>query len=226
MSDNKKVVLFDWGGVIDSTDHDNSYTSKKVLIDALRHAYHFELSCCSDDEIWDRLYEYKYYELNKGFNSRTEFKQKLKEIFYSMYPVTKPPEGCLTEFIEYSLQHYKYVRYYQDIIDFIYSLKFKCEIGLMSDVDWLGTNRLTDQVDLNKFDYVLLSCEQNAIKYDGSLFEVADHKINLPDRNIMLIDDKQNSVDWAIKHNWQTYKCGEHDIIGIKSAVSSFLCYS
>lgn len=226
MSDATKLVLFDWGGVTDTGDLDESYSYKRVMIDGLRSAYKFHSDDWPDDEVWAMMQDAAYYDLSHDGENEVRFKEILREKFYKMLPTTRPPMGYIEEYIRYSLAHFKYVKYYQDIIDFQYELVKKCSVGIMSDLNWLDAHRLREQTDLNRFDYVFLSYQCGASKRVGDLYRYVERETGRTGDKIMLIDDRHENIDKAERLGWRTFECKEHDVIGITSAVSSFLCYS
>lgn len=226
MSDATKLVLFDWGGVIDTTDFEHSYNYRTVMVDAFRAAYKLHSDDYPDDEVWDMLQDAEYYDLSHDGENETTFKEILREKFYKMLPTKQPPMGYIDEYMRYSLSHFKFVQYYKDIIEFQYELAKKCSVGIMSDLNWLDAHRLREQIDLGRFDYVFLSYLCGASKRIGDLYRYVERETGRTGKSIMLIDDRFENIEKAKQLGWNTYECKEHDIVGITSAVSSFLCYS
>lgn len=226
MKDTTKLVLFDWGGVVDNTDFEHSYNYKQMMIDALRHCYHFSIEDYSDDELWEIMENANFHQLCHDGNNEVTFRDMLTEKCMEMFPVHQPPHGRNDEYISYIMSHHKYIPYYKDIVEFEYSVADKCLIGIMSDLNWHDGFRIREQMDLYKFDYAFLSYACGASKRVGDLYRYVENETGIHGDRILLIDDRQVNLDNAKKLNWQTYKCGEHDLIGITGAVSSFLCYS
>lgn len=219
-----KLVLFDWGGVIDTTDFEKHYSYRRIMIDAARYALNIGHGI-SDDVIWNMLMDGGYVDLSRSAKTNKEYRYGLRKVLEKMY-LHSNTSSIITaseRFIDYSLSHYKYVVHYEDILYYIYGLRVLCEVGLVSDVNWLEAHRLRSQVELSLLDYSFLSYEIGKTKGGGTLLDYVNECVEKKPENILFIDDYEPNVKAAQAIGWNAYKCGEHDTDGIKAVVSKFL---
>ena len=225
MKDKSKIVIFDWGGVVDNTCFETKYNFYQLMIDAARVATHVSHSY-SDEAVWSMLNHAGYGRMSTGYPDRDSFEEALATKLLGMGDIKSHLDAALaaTNFIKFTLSHFKFIPYYDDIVRLEYETGERCKIALMSDLCWLEACRLHDQIDTTKFDHVFESylCGCTKVK-DGGLFPYVQKEINMPPHRVLFIDDVEANIAKASKIGWNTYRCKEHDYVGISNAINMFL---
>ena len=215
-----KVILFDWGGVVDSTDFENKYCYNQLYCDAIRYAFELPMSY-TDEQIWKYLNGHKYYMTSHDAPNEVVFNRMCREIFRDLHPDNM--YDAIEKYKEYTLAHQNKITYWQDIIDIEYETAKWCKTGIMSDLSWLDGHRLRYQIDLDKFEYLFLSYEVGCTKRDGDLFAHVNNALGRSQLKVLLIDDMRENCKRAIQLGWANYQAKEHDVEGIQKAINTFL---
>ena len=115
----EKLIIFDWGGVIES--HNNQeYCIKKATIDFLKS---FDVKM-EDNEIIEKFNDCCNNVKNQS--DKVELFNKIKEMFNL---------NCsIDEFIERYNVLISRVEYYKEVVNYAHSLKNKCKIGILSNL--------------------------------------------------------------------------------------------
>ena len=223
MKNDSKLVLFDWGGVVDNTCFDTKYNFWQLMIDALRYATN--VSHKTDDEAIMRIFNSGYIKTMTGPSDDYQFKVQIREYFVGIGDIKTLYDAhyAAERFIHYTLEHYKYIPYYADIVQLMYDTKERCLVGLMSDHNWLEAHRLDAQIDTSRLDCEFRSYYLGVDKASGKLFDVVDEMVDVKSENILLIDDNKDNCAMANSHGWKSYRCKENDYIGISNAINLFL---
>ena len=143
----KKLILFDWGNIVDS--HTTGYTCYDAYNDLFNECGYkgeetiynvlgkYNLSCIKTNEEFSKTYKLmaKEFNLNKSYD---EFVKIYKRVFSR-------------------------IDYYKKVADYEISLKDKCYIGILSDLNIFDKERLDKQVNLPLYDYVFLINENKII---------------------------------------------------------------
>lgn len=196
----KKIVIFDWGGVVES--HENNLqdmnrakirlknwtdkTSKNISIAIIN----------NEEEVrdWVQL-------LEKNMNidiPLEEFKKAYEEEFSS-------------------------IKYYKEVVKYAHSLKNKCNIAILSNLAFFDKKRINDQYDLSKFDHVYLSFKIGIAKPNEEIYKYVLQDLKTEPQNILLIDDDTNNILMAKKCGWNTCQAYGYELDKIKESVDSFL---
>ena len=144
-----KIIIFDWGGVI-LKEYPHHYCDQDAIKETIKKfnngltdddAYSLYLDTLSDEN--DRIisifddYEnkYKWYERikNKG-NLNVSYE----------------------EFINEFINNYKKIDKYEEVVNYIYSLKDKVNIALLSDLIFVCFEALKKHIDLKVFSKVFI----------------------------------------------------------------------
>lgn len=175
---NDKVVIFDWGGIVES--HENNLQDLKEAKIRMIRRYNNTLS---NQEILERWT----YKTSTGIligstndkeniNDWVNLVQKNMEINITFEEFKKAYEEELT-----------LVKYYKDVVKFAHSLKDKCKIAILSNLTPFDKKRIDDQYDLSKFDYVYLSFELGMRKPDKKIYEYVLNDLKIEPENIFLL---------------------------------------
>lgn len=133
--------------------------------------------------------------------------------------------ASLDEFTNRFIKEHLKVGYYQDLIDYIHSLKEVCNIGLFSDLIFCCTPVLDAQVDLSSFDYVWLSYQTHLRKNTEEAFELVEKDLQVSPEDILFIDDTSINIENASKRGWKTCQAFGYELDKIKDSVEKFIGY-
>ena len=211
MKNQSKIIIFDWGGVIES-HKEGEYSINRAIINLIKHFNSEEDENTIEERyhvqsVEDITYDI-YLENDKWF-------QKIKHEFNLK---------CATEeFYDYYVKEFDKIEYYKDVVKYVHSLKDKCKIGILSNLGSLDKQRLDKQVDLKQFDYVWLSFELNCRKPREKIYEIVENDCKLESRNILFIDDSKENIQVAQKRGWNACLATGHELEKIKEKVDEFL---
>ena len=211
MKNQSKIIIFDWGGVIES-HKEGEYSINRAIINLIKHFNSEEDENTIEERyhvqsVEDITYDI-YLENDKWF-------QKIKHEFNLK---------CTTEaYYDYYIKEFDKIEYYKDVVKYAHSLKDKCKIGILSNLGSLDKQRLDKQVDLKQFDYVWLSFELNCRKPREKIYEIVENDCKLESRNILFIDDSKENIQVAQKRGWNACLATGHELEKIKEKVDEFL---
>lgn len=209
-----KIVLFDWGGVIES--HKNGEYNIRTAVVNLMKKYGCKLP---DDEIikiYSKCDELKY---NMSVYSDSSH---INEWFEGVK--IKLGLNCdLDDFIKSYYEDYKKIHYYKDVVDYAHNLKEKCKIGIFSNLMIIDEKRIDAQVDLKKFNYVFLSFKIGHRKPEDEAYEIVEQTTNIEPENMLFIDDSKENLEVAKQRGWKTCNAFGYELDKIKEAVDKFL---
>lgn len=110
-----------------------------------------------------------------------------------------------------------------ELVDYAHSLKDRCKIGLLSNVTVLEKPKQDIDVCRSMFDYVWLSCDLGTLKPDREIYErVTKDLLSLGEFDIIFIDDNEANVKAAEERGWKVvhYKGDNNATI---AAIEEFL---
>lgn len=217
-----KLVLFDWNGVLDTTDFEHDYNYQQLMRDSVRYAFDL-FPHITEDDIWREINKVEYFTLNHDAPNETMYKLQLADKFARMFDGCIDPNLQVRKFIKFHLSHMKYIPYYKDVALLEYDVKKWCKVGICSDLAWIDHQRLKLQIDTEMLDYAFLSYEIMKTKAAGDIFEYIEEMTKMKGESILLIDDTQFCCDQAAKFGWKAYRCHRGDVSGMKVAIRDFL---
>ncbi len=206
-----KLVIFDWGGVIES-HRKSEYCVNKARINLIKHF---------NNEIKDKdlLKKERTIYINNKMGERndvtTNWFNELKKEFSL--------KCSYEEFYSFYLKEFDKVEYYKDVVQYAHTLKQICKIGILSNLSSLDKQRLDKQVDLKQFDYVWLSFEMNCRKPNKRIYEMVEKECKFENNNILFIDDCKENINVAKKMGWNTCNADGHELYKIKKSINKFL---
>ncbi len=209
----EKIVIFDWGGVIESHEKED-YNVNKVILDTVKQ-YHCPLTdleiistCSNITKNMSMFIKNDDLTIRKWFETICD---KLKI-------------NCSLEDYKNSYEKYgKKINYYKDVVKLAHSLKGKCKIAIFSNLVKLDEKRINDQVDLSTFDYAFLSYELGYIKPKEKAYEIVEKAIKVKPKNILFVDDTIENIEVAKSRGWCTCKAFGYELDKIKDAIDKFL---
>ena len=211
MKNQSKIIIFDWGGVIES-HKEGEYSINRAIINLIKHFNSEE----DENTIEERYHVQSIEDITYDIYLKNDkWFQKIKHEFNLK---------CTTEaFYDYYIKEFDKIEYYKDVVKYAHSLKDKCKIGILSNLGSLDKQRLDKQVDLKQFDYVWLSFELNCRKPREKIYEIVENDCKLESRNILFIDDSKENIQVAQKRGWNACLATGHELEKIKEKVDEFL---
>ena len=216
MYNKNKIVIFDWGGVIES-HYENEYNWYTAISNIVRH---FSI-LTNKEEIIEKYFLCDYDELGKSIIEYNEM-EDVKKWFIRLK--NEFNFNCsFEEFCEVYQKEFSKLDYYKDIVLLAHSLKENCKIGILSNLMCWDKKRLDKQVNLKEFDYVWLSFEMGHKKPDEGIYECVEKECNISPNNILFIDDNEENINAAKKRGWNVCLATGHELDKIKDSVNKFI---
>lgn len=209
MNTDEKIVIFDWGGVIES-HREGEYSLNTAITNFIKHF--------NNDVDENGLFE-KYFDVctNKMEQGGKEYSwfERIKYNFNL--------ECTEEEFYKFYEEEFNRIEYYKDVVEYAHSLKNKCKIGILSNLGSVDKQRLNKQVDLSKFDYVWLSFELKCSKPNEKVYKIVEEDCKIEPNNILFIDDFKENLKPAQTRGWNTCNACGYELEKIQKSVSEFL---
>ena len=213
----EKVVIFDWGGVIES-HKEGEYNWHSAIEAIIKRLTNNKVN--SDIiKLWNNCWTLK-------DGQKISETSNLDDINYWFNNIkNKFNIDCSFEnFINVYKEEYMKVYYYKEVVEYAHSLKDKCKIGILSNLSYLDKGRIDMQVNLNMFDYVWLSFDLKCRKPDEIIYEKVEATLKYENKNILFIDDTLVNIETAKKRGWNTCHASGYELDKIKESVEHFLC--
>lgn len=203
----KKLILFDWGNIVES--HTTGYTCYDAYNDLF-----YECGYKGEEMIFNVLGKYKLSCIKTNEEFSKTYKLMAKE-----FNLNKTYD----EFVKIYKKVFSRIDYYKEVADYEISLKDKCYIGILSDLNIFDKERLDKQVNLSLYDYVFLSYEMGLKKPSIEIFNAVQKQLPFTPNNILFIDDRKDNIESAKKLGWNTCQATGLELDKIKSSVDKFL---
>lgn len=216
MKNINKIVIFDWGGIIES-HREGEYNIREAIKDLMK-----KFNCkLSDQEIIDI---YSSCSILNDNTSIGTYNDDSKTIEWFNNVKSKLNLDCsIDEFIQAYYEDYKKIYYYKDVVKYAHSLKDICNTAIFSNLMKLDGKRINDQVNLSMFDYVFLSYELGYRKPDVEAYEKVEKALKINPNNILFIDDTKENIEMAKQRGWNTCHSYGYELDKIKQSVNKFL---
>ena len=209
-----KFVIFDWGGVVESHE-DNLKDLKQARIRMIK-KYNDTLS---DEEILNKW-------VNKTTNnisiSATNCESDIKDWVY-LIQKNMNIDVPFEEFKRTYEKEFESVPYYKNVVEYVHSLKKKCNIAILSNLMAFDKVRINKQYNLSKFDKVYLSFEIGMRKPNKEIYEYVQNDLEINPQDILFIDDDEDNIMAAQACGWNTFQVFGYELDKIKQAVDNFL---
>ncbi len=207
MNKKTKLILFDWGNIVESHNtgyscpnawddllHQCGYTGNKIIFKEIGK---YKLDALKNINEWEQTYK----QIANDFNLNTNF-----EKFITLYK-----------------KIFDKIDYYEDVAKYQSSLKNKCYIGIFSNLSIFDKERLDKQVNLSNYDYIFLSYEFGIRKPEKLIFEKINKDLPFNPKNILFIDDKKENVEAALNIGWNAFQATGLELDKIKQTCDNFL---
>lgn len=209
-----KVVIFDWGGIVES--HENNLQDLNEAKIRLIKRFNKVLS---DQEILERWTDKTSENKKIGATNNKEDIEDWVNLLQNNMNINVP----FTEFKQSYEEEFNLVKYYKEVVEYAHSLKNRCKIAILSNLGPFDKTRIDKQYDLSKFDYVYLSFEIELRKPDRKVYEYVLNDMKISPENILFIDDDTNNILMAKECGWNTCQAFGYELDKIKYAVEKFL---
>ena len=212
-----KLVIFDWGGVIES-HVPGEYNWRKATIELINTITNNRYS---DKEIIKKWNDCSKLKNGKSINE-IDSNNELEEWFEN---ISKVFEFNIefSKFVTIYQREYDKVEYYSDVVEYIHSLRNRCKIAILSNLSKLDLPRIDSQCKLDDFDYVWLSFKLKCKKPESKIYEIVTNDSKYLPKNILFIDDNDKNIEAAKKEGWNTCLTDGTHLDIIKEKVEEFL---
>ncbi len=214
-----KIVIFDWGGVVEShfQGEYNCYSAKVDIINRLNE----QTKTLDADTICKKWIECNYDENDKCI-SEVNTKEDIRK-WFERIKLRFDLKCDYNEFYQVYQEESDKIKYYKDVVDFAHNLKNECKIGILSNLADIDKERIDKHYDLSKFDYVWLSFDLGYRKPKKEIYEIVDNDCKLNPNNILFIDDVKENLEIPKKIGWEVIQATGHELDKIKDKVYKFL---
>ena len=203
----EKLILFDWGGVVESMT--DSYSNPTAWNDTFK-----ELGYQGDN----------FYQYIENYPITTvQNKKELEEKVYNKMKEDFQLTGTFQDFLKIYEEKFAKIKYYQDIVELEHELGTYCQIGILSNLLPIDKKRLNKQINISKYDYLFLSYELGLEKPNPIIYKTITETVQLKPENILLIDDKEKNIKAAKKAGWNGFVANGKEYNKMKEACLEFL---
>lgn len=211
-----KIVIFDWGGVVES-HREGECNCDQVTINIVKKLN----PKIEENEIIKKWYACRCDENGRDIGTCKEIEQ-VKNWYQRIK--NKFDLTCdFDTFVEVYRKEYTSIDFYKDVVELEHETKERCKIGIFSNLGLLDQKRLNDQVNLQKFDYVWISFEMGERKPNQKIYEMVQKECAMLPPNILFIEDTDKNIQTAKKMGWNTCKAYGYEIDKIKESIEKFL---
>lgn len=205
----KKLLLFDYGGVIQ-----NSICSEYTWKDAVNEM----IAVCNPENanILKLYFDESYPETIHGKESDICLQNYLKKSGSSI---------SIEKFQEHFSVCIRKIPVFQDVIDYMISLaeNKKCDVGIFSNQFALNKVILEETIPLHKLQYLFLSAWYGYCKPDRKFYELVEKVSERKPEDILFIDDHEPNLSYAKVRGWNTLLASGRDTDLIIKECSEFL---
>ena len=138
MYNNKKIVIFDWGGIVEShfKGENNCYTAKVDILNRLNE----QTKTYSEENIISKWSECDNDENGKGIGEVNDDIDVQK--WFERIKLKFNLKCDYDEFCKVYQEESDKIKYYKNVVEFAHSLKSKCKIGILSNLMALDKIRI------------------------------------------------------------------------------------
>lgn len=211
-----KIIIFDWGGVI-LKEYPEHYCDQDAIIETIK-KFNNNLT---DNDAYQLYLDTLKDENNRIISIFNDYESKYKwyERIYNNGKLNTTYEEFINEFT----YNYNKIDKYEEVVNYIYTLKDKTNLVLFSDLIFACFSALENTINLNIFDKIFLSYEEGYVKSNIEAFINVEKKLNIKAENILFIDNNENNINNAKKRGWNTCLAFGYELDKIKNTVDEFL---
>ncbi len=209
-----KVVIFDWGGVVES--HEDNLKDCKDARERLIRRYNNNLS---NQDIADGWVNQTSTGIQIETTNDIDDIKDWVNVIQTHLRINVP----FIEFKKMYEEEFAKVKYYKEVVDYAHSLKKRCKIAILSNLIAFDKKRIDDECHLDQFDYVYLSFKIGLLKPDKRIYEYVLKDLNVLPSDILFIDDNHQNILVAKECGWNTCEAFGYELSKIKNCVEKFL---
>ncbi len=210
----RKVILFDWGGVVET-----SYMEYSTIRDIM---YSLGFTNVDEELIYEKFHVNPGTSLFDTLTNEEDYNKTLKEFLKVFSGDIEVTDEIVEKYKEMYISIMVNNPYYSDVSEFAQSLKDRCEVGILSNVQLIDKKRQNKHLNYDSFKYVFLSCDLGIAKPGKEIFLYAKEKIG--DADILFLDDNEINLKVPREMGWKTYLVNKGgDIDNIKRVCNEFL---
>ena len=214
---NNKIVIFDWGGVIES-HRDGEHNLYTAIINLIKH---FNKGV-KEEEIIERYYMISRISRRHKYPKNINDIEKIK-LWFNRIKEEFSLECEFEEFCKFYVEEFDRIEYYKDVVELAHNTRKYCNTGILSNLGKIDKTRIDKQVELKKFDYVWLSCDLGCRKPEERIYEIVESECKIEAKKILFIDDSKENLDVALKRGWNVCQAFGYEINKIKESINVFL---
>lgn len=211
-----KIIIFDWGGVI-LKEYPEHYCDQDAIIETIK-KFNNNLT---DNDAYQLYLDTLKDENNRIISIFNDYESKYK--WYERIHNNGKLNTTYEEFINEFTYNYNKIDKYEEVVNYIYTLKDKTNLVLFSDLIFACFSALENTINLNIFDKIFLSYEEGYVKANIEAFINVEKKLNIKAENILFIDNNENNINNAKKRGWNTCLAFGYELDKIKNTVDEFL---
>lgn len=211
-----KIIIFDWGGVI-LKEYPEHYCDQDAIIETIK-KFNNNLT---DNDAYQLYLDTLKDENNRIISIFNDYESKYK--WYERIHNNGKLNTTYEEFINEFTYNYNKIDKYEEVVNYIYTLKDKTNLVLFSDLIFACFSALENTINLNIFDKIFLSYEEGYVKSNIEAFINVEKKLNIKAKNILFIDNNENNINNAKKRGWNTCLAFGYELDKIKNTVDEFL---
>lgn len=211
-----KIIIFDWWGVI-LKEYPHHYCDQ----DAIKETIKKFNNGLTDDDTYSLYLDTLSDENDRIISIFDDYENKYK--WYERIKNKGNLNVSYEEFINEFINNYKKIDKYEEVVNYIYSLKDKVNVALFSDLIFVCFEALKKHIDLKVFSKVFLSYKEGYVKTNIEAFINVENKLNIKGENILFIDNNKINIENAKKRGWNTCLAFGYEIEKIKNSVDKFL---
>lgn len=211
-----KIIIFDWGGVI-LKEYPEHYCDQDAIIETIK-KFNNNLT---DNDAYQLYLDTLKDENNRIISIFNDYESKYK--WYERIHNNGKLNTTYEEFINEFTYNYNKIDKYEEVVNYIYTLKDKTNLVLFSDLIFACFSALENTINLNIFDKIFLSYEEGYVKSNIEAFINVEKKLNIKAENILFIDNNENNINNAKKRGWNTCLAFGYELDKIKNTVDKFL---
>lgn len=210
----EKIVIMDWGGVIESHNDDEYgwFNRTTAIVKRLSNHENIILKKWGTFEIEGKIY-------NINQISETMMIEKWINYIIKEYSL----ECSKDEFIKVYQEEYKKIKYFKEVVEILHKTKEYCQIGVLTNLTKLDKERLDKQVNLSKLDYSWLSFVVGKVKPNDEIYKLVEDEIKLKPNNILFIDDDLKNIETAKNRGWNVLLTPGDNPVLIKDTIDRFI---
>lgn len=217
-----KTIIFDWGGVIlreskQIKNIGNYYCDTNAIIDTIKYFN----NGLTDNKAYELYITTLRDENNEIISSLNTKEDNYK--WFNRINIKGNLNTSYNDFVKKFEDNYKKIDIYNDVVNYIYSLKNKVNLCLFSDLIFVCYESLEQSIDLNVFNNVFLSYKEEYTKNDIDAFLNVTNKLNINPKDILFIDNTNSNTLIAKSVGWNVCAADGYQLDIIKTAVDEFL---